>query len=321
MSDNTFNQKVSIIIPVYNVSEYLERCIISILNQTYKNIEIVLADDKSTDDTLSLAYSLAEKHSQIKVVALESNIGAAAARVAGINAASGDLFMFADGDDWLHPQMVQTLVFAINSHNVDIIQCGHFDVDVFNNNFDTVDFNDYKVTEFSNKEAINQLYGVSNTQSYNFILWNKIYTKNVIKNTELPTDNLKINDVPFIPRILANAEKVAITEVPLYYYFRRNNTENKSTMDETKSDYFKMAYEHFKAFKNISDYFAQSNNKELHFLTSKFTLVYSLSVLKAKNATVEAKKQAKNAIKTIPIAAYKYLPFKKALVCILFKIF
>ena len=109
MSDNTLNQKVSIIIPVYNVSEYLERCLNSILNQTYDNIEIVLIDDKSTDNTLSICLSFSEKYDTVKVVALEENSGAAAARVAGINAASGSLYMFADGDDWLHPKMVEQM--------------------------------------------------------------------------------------------------------------------------------------------------------------------------------------------------------------------
>ncbi|MGN1320505.1 MAG: hypothetical protein ACI4U6_05255, partial [Acutalibacteraceae bacterium] len=89
----------------------------------------------------------------------------------------------------------------------------------------------------------------------------------------------------------------------------------------TKNDYFKMSYEHFKAFKNVSDYFENQNDEELYLLTSKYTLIYSLSVLKAKNATKQAKEQAISAVKSIPAKAYKYLPLKKALLCRLFKIF
>ena len=321
MSDNTLNQKVSIIIPVYNVSEYLERCLNSILNQTYDNIEIVLIDDKSTDNTLSMCLYFSEKYDGIKVVAMEQNSGAAAARVAGINIASGSLYMFADGDDWLHPQMVEQLVLAIDKYGVDVFQCGHFMANSYNPNFDNVNFDSYNVSVFDSNESIKQLYGESDVSGYNYLLWNKIYSENVIKNTVLPTDNLKINDVPFIPRILSNAKTVAISEMPLYYYFQRNNSENKSTMDIAKSDYFKMSYEHFKAFRNVSDYFEYHNDRELYLLTSKYTLVYSLSVLKAKNATKQAKRQVICAIKSIPIKAYKYLPLKKAIVCGLFKIF
>ena len=321
MSDNTLNQKVSIIIPVYNVSEYLERCLNSILNQTYDNIEIVLIDDKSTDNTLSMCLSFSEKYDTVKVIALEENSGAAAARVAGINAASGSLYMFADGDDWLHPKMVEQMVLAVCKYGVDVFQCGQFIVESFNRDFDDIDFDSYKVSVFNSNEAIRQLYGASDVSGYNYLLWNKIYSENVIKNTVLPTDNLKINDVPFIPRLLSNAKTAAISEVPLYYYFQRNNSNNESTMDATKSDYFKMSYEHFKAFKNVSDYFKNQNNKELYLLTSKYTLIYSLSVLKAKNATKQAKKQAISAVKSIPTKSYKYLPLKKALLCRLFKIF
>lgn len=321
MSDNTLNQKVSIIIPVYNVSEYLERCLNSILNQTYDNIEIVLIDDKSTDNTLSVCLSYSKNYDTVKVVALEENSGAAAARVAGINAASGSLYMFADGDDWLHPKMVEQLVLAINKYNADVFQCGHFSVDSFNPNFDDIDFYAYEASVFNSYEAIRQLYGASDVSGCNFLLWNKIYSENVIKNTVLPTDNLKINDVPFIPRILSNAKTVAISEVPLYYYFQRNNSDNKSTMDTTKSDYFKMSYEHFKAFKNVSDYFKNQNDEELYLLTCKYTLTYSLSVLKAKNVTEQAKEQAISAVKSIPAKSYKYLPMKKVLVCRLFKLF
>ena len=321
MSNNTSNKKVSIIIPVYNVSEYLERCLNSILNQTYHNIEIVLIDDKSTDNTLSMCLSFSEKYDAVKVVALKENLGAAAARVAGIDAASGDLYMFADGDDWLHPKMVEQMVFAIDKYGVDVFQCGQFIVDSFNPDFDDVNFDSYKVSVFNSNEAIKQLYGESDASGYNYLLWNKIYSENVIKNTVLPTDNLKINDVPFIPRILSNAKTAAISEVPLYYYFQRNNSDNKSTMDMAKSDYFKMSYEHFKAFKNVSDYFENHNDKELYLLTSKYTLVYSLSVLKAKNATKQARKQAICAIKSIPTKAYKYLPIKKAFICRMFKLF
>lgn len=322
MIDNTLNKKVSIIIPVYNTSEYLERCLNSILNQTYDNIEIVLIDDKSTDNSLSICLSFSEKYDVIKVVALKQNSGAAAARVAGINIASGSLYMFVDSDDWVHPQMVEQLVLAIDKFGVDVFQCGHFIVDSYNSNFDNVNFDSYKFSVFDSNEAIRQLYGESDVSGYNFLLACKIYSENVIKNTVLPTDNLKINDLPFIPRILSNAKTVAISEVPLYYYFKRNNPDNKSTMDIiAEGDRFKIAYEHFKALKNVSDYFENQNNKELYLLTSKYTLIYSLSVLKAKNATKQARKQAICAIKSIPTKAYKYLPLKKALVCRLFKLF
>ena len=114
---------VSIIIPVYNAEKYLGYCLNSIVSQTYKNLEIILVNDGSTDDSLKICNNYAFFDSRVRVINI-ANRGVSNARNVGLKAATGEYIEFADADDVLNPQMVATLVDKMDTYQSDIIICG-----------------------------------------------------------------------------------------------------------------------------------------------------------------------------------------------------
>ena len=113
---------VSIVIPVYNVENFVKDTLSSVCNQTYKNIEIICVDDGSTDNSLSVLNFYSEKDKRIKVLS-QSNSGVSAARNNGIRAAEGEYICFLDSDDFMHPQNVELQVKAITDSGADIVYC------------------------------------------------------------------------------------------------------------------------------------------------------------------------------------------------------
>lgn len=116
-------EKLSVIVPIYNVEEYLDECIKSIVNQTYKNLEIILVDDGSPDHCPELCDIWAENDSRIKVIHKE-NGGVSSARNAGLDVAAGDFIAFVDSDDYLDSDMYEIMLTQMREHNADMAQCG-----------------------------------------------------------------------------------------------------------------------------------------------------------------------------------------------------
>ena len=117
---------ISVIVPVYNTEKYLEKCVMSILNQTYKNLEIILIDDGSTDNSPQICDSLAEKDNRITVIH-QPNGGVSSARNTGLDNTHGDYIMFVDSDDYIAPNMIEFL--SENIGDTDIAMCGYNSVD------------------------------------------------------------------------------------------------------------------------------------------------------------------------------------------------
>ena len=114
---------ISVIVPIYKVEEYLDRCVESLINQTYKNLEIILVDDGSPDNCPQMCEAWAQKDSRIKVVHKE-NGGLSDARNAGFEVATGDIISFIDSDDWIEPEMFETMLSQMEKDDSDIVSCG-----------------------------------------------------------------------------------------------------------------------------------------------------------------------------------------------------
>lgn len=114
--------KISIIVPIYNVKPYLEQCILSIINQTYLNLEIILVNDGSTDGSLLICENFAKKDDRI-VLITQQNMGLSSARNLGIEIATGEYIMFVDSDDWIHPKIVEDLLCDAMQHKVKLSMC------------------------------------------------------------------------------------------------------------------------------------------------------------------------------------------------------
>ena len=116
------NSCISVIVPVYCVEQYLEKCVSSIVNQTYKNLEIILVDDGSPDNCPQLCDDWQKKDKRIRVIHKE-NGGLSDARNAGLRASSGELVMFVDSDDWIAPEMAEKMEFAMRTYHADMVLC------------------------------------------------------------------------------------------------------------------------------------------------------------------------------------------------------
>lgn len=114
--------KVSIIVPAYNVRDYIGKCIDSIIVQNYKNLQIILVDDGSTDDTYSILQEYNDSDDRI-ILIHQNNKGLSGARNSGLDIASGEYIYFVDGDDMIHPSCIDTMVSVIEQYHCDIVQC------------------------------------------------------------------------------------------------------------------------------------------------------------------------------------------------------
>ena len=118
------SEKISVIVPIYKTEQFLSKCIDSIINQTYKNLEIILVDDGSPDNCPKICDEYAKRDNRIKVIHKE-NGGLSSARNAGIEIATGDFSAFVDSDDWIDSDMYESLVKLSDEYNADIAECGY----------------------------------------------------------------------------------------------------------------------------------------------------------------------------------------------------
>lgn len=207
---------ISIIIPIYNVEEYLERCIDSVVNQTYKNLEIILVDDGSPDQCGSICDTWALKDKRIKVIH-KKNGGLSDARNAGLNLATGEFIAFVDSDDVVERQFVRYLIDTVCEENADIVECG---VQKFCTDIEFPAETKGKVTSFSRTEALRELIFDGAIRQH---VWNKLYRKSVIADIRFPVGKLN-EDEFWTYKIVGRAEKICRIENELYGYFQREGS-------------------------------------------------------------------------------------------------
>lgn len=195
---------VSVIIPAYNIGDYVGRCLDSIISQTYKNLEIIVVDDGSRDHTGEILDNYAKKDRRIKVIHKE-NGGVSSARNKGIEVAEGDYIGFIDGDDLIEPEMYKILVDLLEEENADIAHCGYQMVFP-----DRVDY--YHNTGKKKIQTTEE--GLKDLLSGEIIepgLVNKLYKKELIKNCRLD-ETVKINE-----DLLMNYQLFKLSQKSVYY--------------------------------------------------------------------------------------------------------
>lgn len=204
---------ISIIVPVYNAEKYLDQCIESIINQTYKELEIFLIEDGSPDNCGAICDSWAKKDDRIKVFHVD-NGGSARARNIGLLHAKGKYVGFVDADDFLMPSMYEILYkLAINS-SAEITECGYYKVtsDVMHNSLNNLEGK--TIRTFNTAEAL--LENVRDTVVQQ-VVWNKLYLKRIIGNTFF-TEGKYIDDEFWTYKIIGSAKKIVSTTEKLYCY-------------------------------------------------------------------------------------------------------
>lgn len=207
---------VSIIVPVYKVEKYLPECIDSIVNQTYRNIEVILIDDGSPDKCPQICDNYALQDSRIKVVH-KINGGLSDARNKGLDICNGKYVMFVDSDDIIHKKMVERLVSTLETENADIVECS---TTRFNNSINLPTFIEGQTTIYNREDALRELIL---DHAFHQTVWNKIYTKKVVGNIIFPVGKYN-EDEYWTYRVFANANKVVSLPDSLYFYRQRDNS-------------------------------------------------------------------------------------------------
>lgn len=210
---------ISIIVPIYNVEKYLNRCIESIVNQTYKNLEIILVDDGSPDNCPQICDEWKEKDNRIVVIHKE-NGGLSDARNAGLNIAQGEYIAFVDSDDWIDKNYLFILYKAVDEKDADLSVCNLKMVYESQENIKDTDETVYELQDITHEQA---MYDILHGQGIRAVAWNKLYKRNLIIEERFKKGKIH-EDEFFTYKIVDKANKIIYIDVPLYNYFQRKNS-------------------------------------------------------------------------------------------------
>ena len=209
-------EKVSVIVPIYKVEAYLDKCIQSILAQTYEKLEIILVNDGSPDNCPAICDAWGSKDSRIKVVHKE-NGGLSDARNAGLAEATGEYTVFVDSDDLISCRYVESLLNAARENGTPIAAC---DVQVF---IDGEEPMEPEAGLMSCKTAQQALEELTSGEGIRAVAWNKIYHTELLKGELFPVGRHH-EDEFFTYRLLHKAGSIAWVDVPLYFYRQRSGS-------------------------------------------------------------------------------------------------
>lgn len=268
--------KLSVIIPIFNVENYLEECLDSVCNQTLKDLEIICIDDGSTDDSPKILKNYASKDDRIKIIS-KSNGGQASARNIGIKEATGEYIAFVDSDDFIEPTMFEKLYQKAKNKDLDIVMCKIATYD--NQTTEIRDnvwyymlgiFRDFDKDIFNHKDTFDFTCEIAVTP------YNKIYRSSLIKdNNILFPEGLIFEDEKFFYDVYLRANKVSIVDEFLYYYrVNRKGSTVEISQDKDYSDIIlisKQIRETFKDTKNYENYKFLLNNRLIHLQLARFT--------------------------------------------------
>lgn len=244
---------ISVIVPIYKVEPYLERCIESIQRQTYQNLEIILVDDGSPDRCGEICDRYEAEDVRIKVIH-KQNGGLSDARNAGIAIAKGDYLAFVDSDDFIHPQMYERMMDAAIKEKADIVivdwkKVREGECPVMDSNFSA---NDAQMLDGRN---IQDLYFQKPESRITYtVAWNKLYTKEIFRNSRFPKG--KVHEDEFVTfKLIYDAKKIVYLSEQLYFYLVRD----VSIMGSFNIRRFDI----FDAYTEKLDFFLQNGEKEL----------------------------------------------------------
>ena len=217
MTQQAYRPLISVIVPVYKVQAYLDRCVKSIVAQTYENLQIILVDDGSPDACPIKCDAWAKRDERVLVIH-KKNGGLGSARNAGLEIASGKLVSFIDSDDWIAPSFYEKLYAVLTEHDADIaecnwVQCHKFPCEVECNQTDAV-------CAVTPQEAISQL---MHDGKFRQVAWNKLYRRSTIEGIDFPEVRAH-EDEGWTYRAFGNAKKLVKLDAFLYFYFQNDES-------------------------------------------------------------------------------------------------
>lgn len=267
---------ISVIIPVYNVEKYMDRCIESIVNQTYENLEIILVDDGSDDLSGNKCDQWRKKDNRIRVIH-KINGGLSDARNAGLNFVKGELISFIDSDDYIDLHYYDILLGMITEYGCEIAGCDFREI--YEDGCDMGHENSFfqlERKEFSGKEFLKTLCLGRTTQSYS--VWKFLFKAEVIGDFRF-IEGVYYEDVCFMTEVLYKASKVVCIHIPLYYYMRRRDSiTGKQLSDKHIKDYIYVYNRQFQILEEKGDILLGKAGRIIAFSNLKL-LIYKKKAL------------------------------------------
>jgi glycosyltransferase involved in cell wall biosynthesis len=254
--------KVSIIIPIYNVEDYLEKCLESVIGQTFTDIEILCVLDGPTDRSRMITKKYAEKDSRIRVIE-QPNSGVSVARNVALSKATGEYISFVDSDDWVSPKFIETLYNSAIATDAEIVISG----------FRTIKMNkvvrnrSYPSGIFDSYDICRNLIGYK-IDNYP---WNKLFRKEIFTTNDIafPEDVKFAEDFAIMCQLAYYSKKVMIVDNYLYFYRIRDNSAEKTFNLQRVTGFFK-------AFKVIKDFLKRENVYESYQVTYEYSCASKL---------------------------------------------
>lgn len=218
--------KLSIIVPVYNAEKYLDRCVNSIMHQTFQDFELILVDDGSMDASGKMCDEYGKKYTNIKIIH-QMNGGIGSARNTGILNSTGEFIGFVDNDDFISPIMFENLIQVAIETNSDIVSCNHqklYDFSEGRSQSETL-LTQYNIISYNPIQALHSLYKGENLQ---WLVWDKIFRRSLFENC-LFEKVVVMEDVLILPQLLYKSEKTTYLDAKFYFYYvRKGSTINSS---------------------------------------------------------------------------------------------
>ena len=212
------NKTISVIIPVYNVDKFLDRCLQSVINNTYRNLEIICVNDGSTDHSIDILHRYKSIDERVIIIDKE-NGGLSSARNVGLDIAAGEYISFVDSDDWIHPQFFGILVYYLEKTGAQIAACNYVVTRKDHETEDVIDRDSVQYNVLKDDQV-----AVTNNQMFRGV-WHYLYKKEIIGNIRFP--DLQVEDLPFQIKVISFGNdnfSVCRIDCSLYYYYQRDNS-------------------------------------------------------------------------------------------------
>ena len=240
------NELVSVVIPVYNVEKYVARCIESVINQVYSNIEIIIVNDGSTDNSENICKAYDEMEDRI-VYIYQENQGLAGARNTGICYAKGEYIVFVDSDDYVAVNYVSRLYELIKQYDADIAMCGHRKTC---RDDEIVDEVFYPLYQYSGQELIRSMYEHDILEIN--VAWNKMYHRKMFAKEQFPVGKLH-EDFVLNTKLMYYSKRIVYTYEPLYFYYQSQNSITRRVITKRNLDCLEQTEKRMEFYREVHE--------------------------------------------------------------------
>jgi len=269
------NKRVSIVIPIYNTVNYLERCLLSVCNQTYKNLEIICVNDGSSDGSEKIIEKFAKKDKRI-IAVHKKNAGESSARNIGLNLCSGDYIGFVDCDDWVEPVMYEDLVGILEKNDAELVASGYC-IDTDNGSEKAENQLEVSKSVFGRQQLMEYVYRRDAYRGVTGYIWCKLYKKTILQNQLnqwiLFDEKLKLGgDIVYFSQVALNTHRAIYVDKAYYHYYQRNSSTYHSNNEILWLDILP-------AYRKVLDNFTEENIENDILIWVKRFLVYRAELL------------------------------------------